>query len=100
MTTYPLSEPATIHDAEPSDDTTSKAVGQGTLEECIAIVADYSTDRQRSVFIQMDDIDLRFDPKEIIELLQFLRDETPGLSNIEIAEVRDSRLSPQQSGAY
>jgi hypothetical protein len=92
MTTYPLSEPAMIHDAEPSDDTATGVVGQGTLEECIDIVAEFSADRQRSVSIQMDDIDLRFGPKEISDLLRFLREETPGLSNTEIAEVKTAEL--------
>ncbi len=90
MTTYPLSEPATIYAAEPSDNATSEAAGHGTLEECVDIVAAFSTDRQKSVFIQMDDIDLKFGPREIGDLLRFLRAETPGLSNTEIAEVKST----------
>ncbi|WP_423326564.1 hypothetical protein [Sphingomonas sp. 4RDLI-65] len=92
MTTYPLSEPATIYAAEPSDGATSEAVGQGTLEECVDIVAAFSADRQKSVFIQMDDIDLKFGPREISDLLRFLRAETTGLSNTEIAEVKSANL--------
>jgi hypothetical protein len=37
----------------------------------------------------MDDLDLRFGPEEISELLRFLREERPGLSNTEIAEIKD-----------
>jgi len=44
------------------------------------------------VSIQMDAIDLRFGPKEIGDLLRFLREETPGLSNTEIAEVKTAEL--------
>jgi len=92
MTTYPLSEPATIHDAAPSGDTTSAAVGRGTLEECVDIVANFPADRQRSILIQMDEIDLRFAPEEIRELLAFLRAETPGISDRDIAEVKSASL--------
>ena len=92
MTTYPLSEPATIYVAEPSGDATSEAVGQGTLEECVHIVADLPADRQKSVMIQMDDIDLSFGSRDISELLRFLREETPGLSDTEIAEVKSADL--------
>ena len=92
MTTYPLSEPATIFGADPSDDVTAEAVGHGTLEECADTIADFSADRQKSAFIQMDDIDLKYGPREISELLRFLREETPGLSNTEIAELKRSDL--------
>ena len=92
MTTYPLSEPATIYAVEPSGDAMSEAVGRGTLEECVDIVADLSADRRKSVIIQMDDIDLKFGPGEVSELLRFLREETPGLSNTEIAEVKSADL--------
>ncbi len=92
MTTYPLSEPATIHDAVPSGDATSAVVGRGTLEECVDIVANFPADRQRSILIQMDEIDLRFGPEEIRELLEFLRAETPGISDLDIAEVKSASL--------
>lgn len=88
MTTYPLSEPATIYAAEPSEDGALEVLAQGTLEECADIVASLSSDRQRSVSIQMDELELKFGPQEIGELLRFLRDESAGLSNNEIADIK------------
>lgn len=89
MTTYPLSEPATIYVVEGDGDAQSNVVGQGTLEECADIVADLAPDRKETVSIQMDDLDLRFGPEEVSELLRFLREESPGLSNTEIADIKD-----------
>lgn len=88
MTTYPLSEPATIYPAKTRGDATSAVIGQGTLEECAEIVAALPSDKQRSIVIQMDDLDLKFDAHDISELLRFLHEETPGLSNTEITEIR------------
>ncbi|MES3084899.1 hypothetical protein [Sphingomonas faeni] len=88
MTTYPLSEPATIYLENTPGDATSAAIGQGTLEECAEIVAALPADRQRSIAIQMDNLDLKFDAHDISELLRFLHEETPGLSNTEITEIR------------
>lgn len=95
MTTYPLSEPATICPADRSDDASSaspdqETLGQGTLAECADIVAGMPPDRRASVHIQMDSLDLRFGPGEVGELLQFLREESAGLSNKEIAEIKDA----------
>jgi len=87
MTTYPLSEPATILATEGSDDATSDVIGRGTLEDCADIVAGLSLDRQRSLSIQMDNLELTFGPQEVGELLQFLREESAGLSNNEIADI-------------
>ncbi len=92
MTTYPLSEPATIHAVEPSGDATSDVLGRGTLEECVDIVAGLSPDQQKSVAIKMDDLDLEFGPQEVDELLRLLREETPGLSNSEIVEIKTANL--------
>lgn len=90
MTTYPLSEPATIYMADASDDGTSQFAGKGTLEACADIVAGLSADAQGSVSIQMDDLDLKFGPQEIGELLRFLRAESAGLSNTEITEIKSA----------
>ncbi len=92
MTTYPLSEPATIYAVEVCDDATSDVVGRGTLEACMDIVAGLSSDRQRSICIRMDALDLQFGPQEIGELQEFLREETAGLSNGDITEIKTSSL--------
>ncbi|MBB5712647.1 hypothetical protein [Sphingomonas xinjiangensis] len=97
MTTYPLSEPATIYAAGGDDGATADVVGQGTLTECADIVADMSLDKQKSTSIQMDKLDLRFEPQEVAELLSFLREEGVGLSNNEIADIRSpERRSPRE----
>jgi hypothetical protein len=88
MTTYPLSEPARIFADASSAGATPTEVGRGTLEACVDIVAGLSEARQRSVAIHMDDLDLRFDAREIGELLHYLRTEKPGLSNAEITEIK------------
>jgi hypothetical protein len=88
MTTYPLSEPATIYAVEGDDDAQSDVMGQGTLEECAYIIADFAPDKKRAVSIKMDDLDLGFGAEEVSELLRFLRKESPGLSNTEIAEIK------------
>ncbi|WP_121119949.1 hypothetical protein [Croceibacterium ferulae] len=90
MTTYPLSEPATIYAAGGSDNATSVKVGQGKLEECVDIVASMSSDEQKLISIHMDDIDLKFGPQEVDELLTYLREESSGLSNKEISEIKSS----------
>jgi hypothetical protein len=87
MTTYPLSEPATIYAIEGDTEAMSDVVGQGTLADCVDVVAAMSPDRQQAIFIQMDDLGLRFGPPEVAELLRFLRDEGAGLSNTEIADI-------------
>ena len=88
MTTYPLSEPASIVAAAASNDADMADIGRGTLEECVAIVAAQSADRQRSISIQMDNLDLEFGPDEIGELLQYLGSEKPGLSDTQIADIK------------
>ena len=84
MTTYPLSEPATIYAADTDD-----AVGQGTLAECAELIEGFPAQQRTSARIEMDDMELRFGPEEIAELLRFLREESAGLSNNEIAEIVD-----------
>ncbi|MBD8680067.1 hypothetical protein [Sphingomonas sp. CFBP 13720] len=90
MTTYPLSEPATIHAIDENGEVTGDVVGQGALEACADLVAGLPSGRQESVCIRMDAIDLAFGPTEIRDLIKFLREEDTGLSNSEIAEIRTS----------
>ena len=86
MTTYPLSEPATIH---ASDNGTEAVAGQGSLADCAGIIEQFSAKKRARARIEMDDMDLRFGPSEIDELLHFLREESPGLSNREISALAD-----------
>ena len=88
MTTYPLSEPASIVPVTASGDPIPADIGRGTLEECVAIVAALSPDRQRAIAIRMDNLDLEFGPEEIGELLQYLGAEKPGLSDTQIAGIK------------
>jgi len=88
MTTYPLSEPASIVAVAASNDADLADIGRGTLEECVAIVATLSPDRQRAIAIRMDNLDLEFGPDEIGELLQYLGAEKPGLSDTQITEIK------------
>jgi hypothetical protein len=90
MTTYPLSEPATIYSVDASGDVTSDVLGRGTLEDCAEVVAGLSADQQNAISIQMDGLDLQFNPKEVGELLRFLHEEGAGLSNNEITEIRSA----------
>ncbi|UYY58623.1 hypothetical protein [Sphingomonas sp. S2-65] len=90
MTTYPLSEPATIYAAEGDGGSDPSVVGKGTLAECADTVAGLAPDKQKTISIQMDALDLRFDPQEVGELLRFLDEESAGLSNNEIAEIKTS----------
>jgi len=94
MTTYPLSEPATIYVDEHDAEASSGESGRGSLEECADLVAAMTPSRQKSASIRMDDIDLQFGPQEVAELLQHLRNEGPGLSNVEIAEIKSSDEHP------
>ncbi|BCA60858.1 hypothetical protein HMP09_0092 [Sphingomonas sp. HMP9] len=90
MTTYPLSEPATIYSADGSNDPKPAGLGRGTLEECADIVAGLPADERSSVTIRMDDLDLAFGAQEIGELLKFLHEEPAGLSNSEITDIKTS----------
>lgn len=90
MTTYPLSEQATIYAGEAKDDATSTVIGRGTLADCADIVAGLDAPTQQSLSIRMDELDLKFGPQEIGNLLQFLREEGSGLSNNEVAEIKDA----------
>jgi len=88
MTTYPLSEPATIYKVDTSDDAVAEVLERGTLEDCADIAAGLSSDEQTAITIKMDRLGLNFGPEEIIELLRFLREETKGLSNNEIIDIK------------
>ncbi len=86
MTTYPLSEPATIYASEGDAD----VLGQGTLAECSDIVQGLPDKDRSSATITMDDLDLSYGPAEVDELVQFLRSEGEGLSNKDIADIAGS----------
>ena len=90
MTTYPLSEPATIHLVDASGDMTADVIGQGTLEDCVELVAGLSADRRKAITVHMDDLDLQFGPKDVGDLLNFLHNEDAGLSNNEIIEIKNN----------
>ncbi len=86
MTTYPLSEAATIYGGGIGSD----ILGKGTLAECADIVRGLSDDDRSSAAIKMDDLPLTFGPAEVNELMQFFRDEDEGLSNKDIADIAGS----------
>lgn len=89
MTTYPLSEPATIHVGKGDGSGKEDVAGRGTLAECVEVVEALPAEKRASARIEMDALDLRFGTQEIDELLRFLRDEDPGLSNKEISAILD-----------
>jgi hypothetical protein len=89
LTTYPLSEPATIYAKREQDSKGNDILGQGTLAECADLIADFPVETRASARIQMDDLDLQFAPNEVNELLRFLQNEDPGLSNNDISAIPD-----------
>lgn len=86
MTTYPLSEPATIY----ASDDQSDILGEGTLAECAEIVRGLADDDRSTATIKMDDLELTYGRADIDELVQFLDDEDDGLSNKEIVDIAGS----------
>ncbi|WP_380784772.1 hypothetical protein [Sphingomonas sp. R86521] len=88
MTTYPLSEPATIYAAEEATEQDGVA-GRGTLADCVEIIEGFPAEKRASARIEMDDLDLRFGPRDVDDLLRFLRDEDAGLSNQDIAAIEN-----------
>jgi len=91
MTTYPLSEPATVRrTTEVPSDTDSNVVMRGSLADCADFLGSWSADERATVEVELDDMDLRYDPGAIDELLTFLREESAGLSNKDIAEIAES----------
>lgn len=76
MTTYPLSEPATIYRTADQDEGSARdVVARGSLSDCAEILEDWSRTDRSSVEIEIDDMSLRYGPDEIEELLTFLREE-------------------------
>jgi hypothetical protein len=71
MTTYPLSEPATIYRSAGS----GEIVSQGSLSDCAETLQGWSADDRATVRVAMDDMDLNYGSAEIEELLAFLRAE-------------------------
>lgn len=76
MTTYPLSEPATIYrTADQSEGAARDVVARGSLSDCAEILENWSSNDRASVEIEIDDMSLRYGADEIEELLTFLREE-------------------------
>ncbi len=90
MTTYPLSEPATIYEDGEKETEHDDILGHGTLAECVDLIAGLPEETRASARIQMDNLDLQFAPNEVNELLQFLQNEDRGLSNNDIAATPDT----------
>lgn len=90
MTTYPLSEPATIRRTQ-SDEKHSndEVVGQGSLADCAEMLEKLSADERSPLRVDVDDMELSYGSEEVEQLLQHLRDESAGLSDKEIAEIGD-----------
>jgi hypothetical protein len=86
MTTYPLSEAATIY----AGDGKADVLGKGALTECVDVVRGLSDEERSSITIKMDDLDLTYGPAEVGELVRFLNDEDEGLSNKEIIGIAGS----------
>lgn len=89
MTTYPLSEAATIYATDDDNDAAPRRLSGGTLVGCAAFAEGLSGDDRSSALIKLDDLDLSYGPAEITELLEFLRSENEGLSNKDIASIAD-----------
>ena len=78
MTTYPLSEPATIYraaGASVAERRPDDVVARGTLSECAEILEGWSADDRATVRIDVEQMDLAYGPDKIEELLEFLRHE-------------------------
>jgi hypothetical protein len=76
MTTYPLSEPATIYrESEGGEAGSNDKVARGSLSDCAEILEGWSTEDRARVRVEMDDMSLRYGTQEIEELLAFLREE-------------------------
>lgn len=86
MTTYPLSEAATVHVGGDDD---ARVAGRGTLEECVGLIERLSLEDRQQVRISMDDLTLEYGPREVGELADFLGSEGAGLSNNDIAGIPD-----------
>ena len=92
MTTYPLSEPATIRRTAKSgkaSNRTDDVVAQGSLADCADVLEALSAEERSALRVEIDDMALRYGPEEIEELLIYLREESVGLSNGDISELKD-----------
>jgi len=89
MTTYPLSEPATVYAADDNGKATSAVLSKGTLSECAAFIEAMPHDERFSTAIKMDALDISFGPADVDDLLRYLRDEDEGLSNKDIADIAE-----------
>jgi hypothetical protein len=92
MTTYPLSEPATIRRTARDGNAlsqTDEVVGHGSLARCADLLQKLSTEERSSLRIDVDDMKLRYGAEEIEELLIYLRDESGGLSDRQISKLTD-----------
>jgi hypothetical protein len=89
MTTYPLSELATIYAADDDSSQPDVVLGRGTLAECVDIIEGLPSEKRNAARIEMDGLDLRYGREEVEELIQFLRDESTGLSNQEISAIAE-----------
>ena len=79
MTTYPLSEPATIYrKADETGDAARAVVARGSLADCAEILQGWSQTDRAVTEIEIDDMALRYGPDEIEELLAFLREQEGG----------------------
>lgn len=92
MTTYALSEPATIRrivDGSGGAKQAGEVVARGSLADCADILQDWPAAERSSVQIDVDDMDLCYGPEDIEGLLTFLREESAGLSDQAIAKIAD-----------
>lgn len=89
MTTYPLSEAATIYASDDGEDAAPRRLCGGSLAECATFAQGLSANERSSALIKMDDLDLSYGFGEVAELLKFLRDEREGLSSKDIADIAE-----------
>ena len=75
MTTYPLSEAATIYRLTNASSDTQEVVARGTLSECAELLEGWSTAERASSEIAVDQMNLRYGSEDVEELLEFLRRE-------------------------
>ncbi|MBW6532694.1 hypothetical protein KZ820_18280 [Sphingomonas sp. RRHST34] len=87
MTTYPLSEPATTYANDDDGKPTSRILFKGTLSDCAANVEAMPHNERFSASIKMNALELSYGPDEVDELIRYLRNEDPGLSDKDIADV-------------
>ncbi|MEG3089553.1 hypothetical protein [Sphingomonas sp. PB4P5] len=87
-----MSEPATVRrsaDAGTAVRESDDIVARGSLADCAETLETWSAEERAAIQIDIDDMDIRYGPEEIDTLLSFLRDESAGLSNNDIAAITD-----------